>query len=108
MMLILDDDITPRNKWKKSVIDELIKVSCGKVSGATLRICAKGCKANIIERVKFVELNLYEMGTKDRLNQQNDAANADSTLSWRRSLSYKNQPKSTKWFLYDSVMKELM
>ena len=52
MMLILDDDITPRNKWKKSVIDELIKVSCGKVSGATLRICAKDCKANIIERVR--------------------------------------------------------
>ena len=40
-VLIKDDDITFRNKWKKSVIDELIKGSDGKVRGATMHVCTK-------------------------------------------------------------------
>ena len=40
-VLIKDDDITFRNKWKKSVIGKLIKGSNGKVRGATLHVCTK-------------------------------------------------------------------
>ena len=50
MILIKDDDITLRNKWKKGVIDELIKGSDGKVRGATLRVCTKDGKINLIKR----------------------------------------------------------
>ena len=50
MVLIKDDDITPRNKWKKGVIDKLIKGSDGKVRGATLRVCTKEGKINLIKR----------------------------------------------------------
>ena len=46
-VLIKDDDIAPRNKWKKGVIDELIKGSDGKVRGATLRLCTKDGKINL-------------------------------------------------------------
>ena len=49
MVLIKDDDITPRNKWKKGVIDELIKGSDGEVRGATLRVCTKDGKINLIK-----------------------------------------------------------
>ena len=49
MLLIKDDDITPRNKWKKGVIDELFKGSDGKVRGATLRVCTKDGKINLIK-----------------------------------------------------------
>lgn len=50
MALAKDDDITPRNKWKKGAIDELIKGSDGKVRGATLRVCTKDGKTNLIKR----------------------------------------------------------
>ena len=50
MVLVKDDDITPRNKWKKGGIDELIKGSDGKVRGATLRVCTKDGKTNLIKR----------------------------------------------------------
>ena len=50
MSLAKDDDITPRNKWKKGAIDELIKGSDGKVRGATLRVCTKDGKINLIKR----------------------------------------------------------
>ena len=49
MLLIKDDDITPRNKWKKGLIDELFKASDGKVRGATLRVCTKDGKINLIK-----------------------------------------------------------
>ena len=81
MVLIKDDDITPRNKWKKGVIDELIKGSDGKVRGATLRVCTKDGKINLIKRdIKRLiplELHLHEVGTRDRPNRRNAAANAD-------------------------------
>ena len=81
MVLIKDDDITPRNKWKKGVIDELIKGSDGKVRGATLRLCTKDGKINLIKRdIKRLiplELHLYEVETRDRPNRRNAAANAD-------------------------------
>ena len=44
MVLIEDDDIKPRNKCTKGVIDELIEGSDGKVRGATLRVCTKDGK----------------------------------------------------------------
>ena len=73
MVLIKDDDITPRNKWKKGVIDELIKDSDGKVRGATLRVCTKDSKINLIKRdIKRLiplELHLHEVGTRDRPNR---------------------------------------
>ena len=50
MVLIKDDDIAPRNKWKKGVIDELIKGSDGKVRGTTLCVCTKYGKMNLIKR----------------------------------------------------------
>ena len=50
MALAKDDDITPRNKWKKDAIDELIKGSDGKVRGTTLRVCTKDGKTNLIKR----------------------------------------------------------
>ena len=42
-----DDDITPPNKWKKGVIDELIKGNDGDV---TLRVCTKDGQINLIKR----------------------------------------------------------
>ena len=64
MVLIKDDDITPRNKWKKGVIDELIKGSDGKVT--------KGGKINLIKRdikkLIALELPLHEVGTRYRPN----------------------------------------
>ena len=72
MVFIKDDDSTSRNKWKKSVIDELIKASDGKIRGATLRVCTKDGKINSIKRdiKRFIplELHLHEMGTCDRPN----------------------------------------
>ena len=69
MVFIKDDDITPRNKWKKGLIDELIKGSDGKVSGATLRVCTKDGKMNLIKRdikrLVPLELHLREVGTPD-------------------------------------------
>ena len=69
MVLIKDDDITPRNKWKKGVIDELIKGSDGKVGGATLRVCTKDSKINVvkrdIKRLISLELHLHKVGTRD-------------------------------------------
>ena len=50
MALAKDDDITPRNKWKKGAIDELIKGSDGKVRGDTLCVCTKDGKTNLIKR----------------------------------------------------------
>ena len=80
IVLIKDDDITPRNKWK-NVIDELIKAIDGKVRGATLRVCTKDNKINLIKRdikrLISLELHLHEVGTHDRSNWQNAAANAD-------------------------------
>ena len=68
MVLIKDDDITPPNKWKKGVIDELIK---GSDDG----------KMNLIKedikRLILLELHLHEVGISDRPNQRNAAANAD-------------------------------
>ena len=49
MVLIKDDDITPCNKWKKGVIDELIKGSDGKARGATLCLCTRDGKINSIK-----------------------------------------------------------
>ena len=81
MVLIKDGDITPRNKWRKSVIDELTKGSGGKVRGATLRVCTKEGKTNLIKReikrLILSELHLHEVGIRDRPNQPNAAANAD-------------------------------
>ena len=81
MVLIKDDDITPRNKWKKCVINELIKGSDGKVRGATLRVCTKDGKINLIKgdikRLIPLELHLHEVGTGDRPNRRNAAANTD-------------------------------
>ena len=81
MVLIRDDDITPRNKWKKGVIDELIKGCDEKVRGATLRVCIKNGKINLIKRyIKRLiplELHLHELGTRDRPNRRNAAANTD-------------------------------
>ena len=51
MILIKDDDITTRNKWKKSVIDQLIKGSEGEVRNATLRVCTKDGKMNLIKEI---------------------------------------------------------
>ena len=80
MVLIKDDDITPRNKWK-NVIGELIKAIDGKVRGATLRVCTKDNKINLIKRdikrLISLEPHLHEVGTHDRPNRQNAAANAD-------------------------------
>ena len=71
IVLIKDDDITPRNKWK-NVIDELIKAIDGKVRGATLRVCTKDNKINLIKRdikrLISLELHLHEVGTHDRPN----------------------------------------
>ena len=71
IVLIKDDDITPRNKWK-NVIDELIKATDGKVRGATLRVCTKDNKINLIKRdikrLISLELHLHEVGTHDRPN----------------------------------------
>ena len=71
IVLIKDDDITPRNKWK-NVIDELIKAIDGKVRGATLRVCTKDNKINLIKRdikrLISLELHLDEVGTHDRPN----------------------------------------
>ena len=71
VVLIKDDDITPRNKWK-NVIDELIKAIDGKVRGATLRVCTKDNKINLIKRdikrLISLELHLHEVGTHDRPN----------------------------------------
>ena len=50
MVLIKDDDITTRNKWKKGVIDELTKGNDRKVRAATLCVCTKGGKINLIKR----------------------------------------------------------
>ena len=81
MVLIKDDDITPQNKWKKGVLGELIKGSDGKVRGATLRVCTKDGKINLIKgdikRLIPLELHLHEVGTRDRPNRQNAAANKD-------------------------------
>ena len=81
MVLIKNDVITPRNKWKKGVIDELIKGSDGKVRGATLRVCTKDGKINLIkrdiQRLILLELHLHEVGTRDRPNRRNAAANTD-------------------------------
>ena len=70
MVLVKDDDITPRKKWKKDVIDELIKGSDGKVRGATLRACTQNGKMNLIKRdIKRLiplELYLHEVGTLER------------------------------------------
>ena len=41
MVLIKDDDITPRNIWKNGVIVELIEGSNWKARDATLRACTK-------------------------------------------------------------------
>ena len=64
-----DDDVTPRNKWKKGVIGELMNGSVGKVGGATLRVCTKDIKINLIKkdvnRLIPLELHLHEMGTCD-------------------------------------------
>ena len=80
MVLIKDDDITPRNKWKKGVIDELIKGSDGKVRGATLRVCTKDGKINLIKRdikrLIRLEQHLHEVGTRDRPNRRNVDANS--------------------------------
>ena len=80
MVLIKDDDITPRNKWK-NVTDELIKTSDGKVRGATLRVCTKDNKIKLIKRdiKRLIPLDphLHEVGTSDRPNQQNADTNAD-------------------------------
>ena len=81
MVRIKDDDITPRSKWEKGVVDELIKGSDGKVRGAKLRVCTKDGKINLIKRgIKRLiplELLLHEVGTRDRPNRRNAAANAD-------------------------------
>ena len=81
MVLIKDDDITPQNKWKKGVLGELIKGSDGKVRGATLRVCTKDGKINLIkgdiQRLIPLELHLHEVGTRDRPNRRNAAANKD-------------------------------
>ena len=81
MVLIKDDDITPQNKWKKGVLGELIKGSDGKVRGATLRVCTKDGKKNLIKRdIKILitlELHLHEVETRDRPNRRYAAANAD-------------------------------
>ena len=81
MVLIKNDAITPRNKWKKGVIDELIKGSDGKVRGVTLRVCTKDGKIDLIKRaIKRLiplEIRLLEVGTRDRPNRQNAATNAD-------------------------------
>ena len=50
MVHIKDDDITPRNKCNKGVIGESVKGSDGKVRGATLRVCTKDGKINLIKR----------------------------------------------------------
>ena len=81
MVLIKDDDITPRNKWRKVLIDELFKGSDVKVRGAKLRVCTTDGKMNLIKgdlkRLIPLELQLHEVGTRDRPNLRNDAANAD-------------------------------
>ena len=81
MVLIKDDDITPRNKWKRGVIEELIKGSDGKIRGATWDVCTKDGKINLIKRdIKRLiplELYLHEVGTRGRPNQRNAAANED-------------------------------
>ena len=73
IVLIKDDDITPWNTWKRCVIDELIKSSDGKVRGATLCVCTKADKVNLIKRdikiLILLELHLHEVGTRDRQNQ---------------------------------------
>ena len=50
MVLTKDADITPRNKWKKSVLDELIKGSDGRVRGFTLSVYTKDSKINLTKR----------------------------------------------------------
>ena len=50
MVLIKDDDIIPRNKWKEGVIDELIKCIDEQVRGATSRVCTKEGKTNLIKQ----------------------------------------------------------
>ena len=44
MVVIKDDDITPRNIWKNGVIVELIEGSNWKARDATLRACTKDGK----------------------------------------------------------------
>lgn len=81
LVLIKDDDITPWNKWKKDVIDELIKGINGKVRSAMLLVCTKVGKINLIKRdVKrliLLEWYLHEVRTRERPNQRNAAANTD-------------------------------
>ena len=59
----------------------MIKGSDGKVRGATLRVCTKDGKINLvkrdIKRLIPLELHLQEVETRDRPNRQNAAANAD-------------------------------
>ena len=72
MVLIKDDDITPRNKWRKVLIDELFKGSDVEVRGAKLRVCTTDGKMNLIKgdikRLIPLELQLHEVGTRDRPN----------------------------------------
>ena len=74
MVLIKDDDITSRNKWRKGIIDKLIKGSDRKVRGATLRVCTKDGKINLIKpdikRLIPLELHLHEVRTRDRRNDE--------------------------------------
>ena len=86
MVLTKDDYITPWNKWRKGVIDELIKGSDGKVRGVTLSVCTRDGKINLvkrdIKRLIPLELHLYEVGTCDRPNRRNADANANLMLKF--------------------------
>ena len=79
MVLIKDDDMTPRNRWRKGVIDELIKGKDGKVRGATLRVFTKEGRINLIQRdiKRLIPLELNIKYEAEEPRRRTAAANAD-------------------------------
>ena len=50
MVIIKDDDNSPRNRWKKGVINELIVGKDSEVRGAIIRVCDKKNKVHTLKR----------------------------------------------------------
>ena len=63
MVLIDDDEYVPRLKWKRGVVDELIKGKDGKVRGVSLRVFKDG---KISYRKRPIQrLVPFEVGDKE-------------------------------------------
>ena len=82
MVLIKDNELLPRNQWRKGVVHELVVGSDNQVRGAVLRVMSNG-KSNYIKR-DVKRLIPFELENENDVDddvvraRRNAAVNADA------------------------------